>query len=88
MQSPNCAFAWKPAQFHSTSLASFEPTFDSPTLESPEYNQQAVAFVTSSRIKSVYSAWKNKQGLTGKERVDGAVAELATRCGEDEDLYD
>ncbi|KAF5320514.1 hypothetical protein D9611_010727 [Ephemerocybe angulata] len=88
MQSPNSAFAWKPSHFHSTSLASFEPTFDVPDLESPKYNQQAVAFVTSGRIKSVYAKWKGKHGLSGKQRVDGAIIELATVADEEDELYE
>ncbi|TEB26005.1 hypothetical protein FA13DRAFT_1636803 [Coprinellus micaceus] len=89
MQSANCAFAWKPSQFHSTSLASFDPTFDDATLDSPEYNQQGVAFVTSLRIRGVYTEWKDKQELAGKERVDGAIADLACPPdGHDDNLYD
>lgn len=76
-QAANTAFAWKPGHWHSSSLASFEPTFDVPSLPDPDYDQQAVAFVTSPRIKGRYSAWKTMQGCSGPERVRRAVAELA-----------
>ncbi|KAF6745808.1 hypothetical protein DFP72DRAFT_992945 [Ephemerocybe angulata] len=87
-QSPNAAFAWKPSQFHSTSLASFTPSSNAPDFESLEYNQQAVAFVTSGRIRSVWAKWKNMHGLTGKQRVDGAIVELATPADKEDELYE
>lgn len=86
-QAANTAFAWKPAQWHSSSLASFEPTFDVPSLPDPDYDQQAVAFVTSPRIKGRYGAWKKDQGCSGEERVQRAVAELVAAAA-DSDLDD
>lgn len=81
-QAANTAFAWKPAQWHSSSLASFEPTFDVPSLPDPDYDQQAMAFVTSPRMKGRFKAWKEMQGCSGEERVRRAAAELAAAAAE------
>lgn len=86
-QAENSSLAWQPAQWHSSSLASFEPTFDIPQLPDSEYDQQGVAFVTSPRLKGRYSDWKKMEGCSGPERVALAVAELA-QAAADGDLGD
>ncbi|KAF6745330.1 hypothetical protein DFP72DRAFT_824582 [Ephemerocybe angulata] len=69
------AFAWQPAFYHTTSLGAYDPTFDVTELEEPTYNQQGVAFVTSSRLASMFAKWK-ALNISGKEKIAGFEREM------------
>ncbi|RXW19245.1 hypothetical protein EST38_g6615 [Candolleomyces aberdarensis] len=70
------AWAWVPAQWHTTGLANFDPSFDRPTLGNPIHNQQAIAFVTPGRLKSTWEKWMAREGLSGQEQAQGVLDEL------------
>jgi hypothetical protein len=74
-QSANCAFAWRPAQYHCTTLALYDPEVDTPHHDHESYNQQGAAFVTSGRIRKVYKDWEARQ-LGSEQKVLGAIAAL------------
>ena len=80
---------WQPCLYHTSSVGSFEVTFDDVDLESPRFNQQGIAFVTSSRISGIYRKWKEAQGISGEQRFKGATAEMAAAADVEEDeVYD
>ncbi|TEB27192.1 hypothetical protein FA13DRAFT_1594884, partial [Coprinellus micaceus] len=70
------AWAWHPREWHATGVSNFEPTFDIPELFDEVHNQCGVAFVSSSRVATVYKKWEKKNGLSGKEKAKGALDEL------------
>ncbi|TEB03940.1 hypothetical protein FA13DRAFT_1602247, partial [Coprinellus micaceus] len=70
------AWAWCPCEWHATGVSNFEPTFDIPEIFDEVHNQCGVAFVSSSRIGTVYKKWAKRHGLSGKEKVKRALAEL------------
>lgn len=72
-QSANCAFAWRPGQWHATSLALFPPGPNQPHLEYSTFNQYSVAFVTSSRIAKVFKYQRDNKlpGSDGEKNDEG-----------------
>ncbi|KAF6742377.1 hypothetical protein DFP72DRAFT_184327 [Ephemerocybe angulata] len=81
------AFAWKPEDYHTSSLGSYEPTFDVAELEDPRYNQQGVTFVTSGRLASTYAKWAAAQ-VPGKEKIIGFAADMTSNLKNDDCKYD
>ncbi|KAH6890911.1 hypothetical protein BKA70DRAFT_1120080, partial [Coprinopsis sp. MPI-PUGE-AT-0042] len=82
------SIAWKPSDFHTTSLGSYDPEIAFERHEDDEtMNQQGMAFVTSNKLPTVYAAYAAKQQLTGVQRVEGALAEL-NALGEEEAYSD
>ncbi|KAH6871084.1 hypothetical protein BKA70DRAFT_1131291 [Coprinopsis sp. MPI-PUGE-AT-0042] len=72
------SIAWKPSDYHTTSLGSYDPNIAFARNEDDEtMNQQGIAFVTSNKIASVWAEFARKKGLTGLQRVEGALAMLA-----------
>ncbi|KAG2018864.1 hypothetical protein CC2G_008245 [Coprinopsis cinerea AmutBmut pab1-1] len=86
--SQDSSMAWQPADWHTTTLGTFEPTFDIPGHEDETFNQQGIAFVTSPRIKSAYLKWRDANGLSGSERVEAAIQELELEGGEGGEIYE
>jgi hypothetical protein len=74
--SADTSIAWRPSQCHTSSLGSWDPAIAWARSDDPTFNQQGLAFVTSNRIGPVYAAFAAKAGLSGKQRVDAAIAEL------------
>ncbi|KAJ3501973.1 hypothetical protein NMY22_g18743 [Coprinellus aureogranulatus] len=83
------SWSWCPWVWHCTGLSNYDPTFDIPEVPDENHNQQGVAFVSSSRLPKVYLAWAAKSGLSGPEKVSGALEELRKVSGADadEDLF-
>ncbi|KAH6876953.1 hypothetical protein BKA70DRAFT_1127823 [Coprinopsis sp. MPI-PUGE-AT-0042] len=72
------SIAWKPSDYHTTSLGLYDPTIAFERDEDDEtMNQQGIAFVTSNKIATVWAEFARKEGLTGLQRVEGALATLA-----------
>lgn len=87
--SHDCLFSWMPEDYHCSSLGTFDPLTDFLDDDNPAYNQHSIAFVTSSRIRSVYRKYKEAQGLTGLERMEQARAEYESHPSDvDGDLSD
>lgn len=86
--SEDSSMAWKPADWHTTTLGTFEPTFDIPGHEDETFNQQGISFVTSPRVKTTYLKWKAASGCTGFERVQAAIRELEDEAGAVGEIYE
>jgi hypothetical protein len=71
------SIAWKPSDYHTTSLGSWDPeSAFAHHKDDKTMNQQGIAFVTSNRLPGVYAEFAAKKGLTGLQRVEGALAKL------------
>ncbi|KAH6883659.1 hypothetical protein BKA70DRAFT_1471172 [Coprinopsis sp. MPI-PUGE-AT-0042] len=75
-QATDTSIAWRPSQCHTSSLGSWDPVIAWARGDDPTFNQQGMAFVTSNRIAPVYAMFAAMMGLTGQERVEGAIADL------------
>jgi hypothetical protein len=68
--------AWRPTMFHTTSLGSWLVENVFADLDDPSMTQQGIAFVSSSRIATMYKKWSAKLGISDEQRVRGLVADL------------
>lgn len=68
-------FSWEPQDWHCSSLGTFDPVADVLDDGYPTYNQHSIAFVTSSRIRTVYRKYRDALGLSGLERMERAREE-------------
>lgn len=76
MQATDTSIAWRPSDYHTTSLGSWDPTIAWSRGVDPTFIQQGIAFVTSNRIASVCKDWATKNTLAGEAKVEGAVKDL------------
>jgi hypothetical protein len=74
--STDTSIAWRPSQCHTSSLGSWDPVLAWARGDDPTFNQQGMAFVTSNRIAPVWTMFAAEASLSGKQRVDGAIADL------------
>lgn len=78
--------AWKPSDYHTTSLGSWDPKIAFARHEDDEtMNQQGMAFVTPNKLPAVYATFAAKQNLPGPQKVDGVLEMLNTMAEEVEE---
>lgn len=63
----DCAFTWRPLDWHCSSLGLFNPFTDIPTDPDPTFNQHSIAFVSSARITTVFGNLKKARGQAEAE---------------------
>lgn len=56
---PDCAFTWRPLDWHCSSLGQFDPFTDHPSDPNPPFNQHSIAFVSSARIGRLFGKLRN-----------------------------
>ncbi|KAH6880261.1 hypothetical protein BKA70DRAFT_1126592, partial [Coprinopsis sp. MPI-PUGE-AT-0042] len=82
-QATDTSIVWKPSQYHTSSIGSWDPKNSWARGDDPVMNQQGIAFITSNRVPGVWLRWAD-ENVPAQERFERAMAELELVCQESE----